>query len=249
MPPVSRQGLFFFVSVAGCSVSSPRPSNRACGSPAHGSPTPFTAGIRRCPPVPEGSGCDNSSIKTDQPKVVTSLGTTWQLGNAPCPRCALDMRARTLLGDQNGVISSGLNPLHDALMGVERPDTANNWLARPKVAGLLTALRHDHRPLDHQVLDELPAGKTLAHLRSILVATGALPPRDERLVAVERWIAATIQSPDDIGEDGLAIDPTVYGVDLWCGSPNAVPPPTGQSFWSAVPCGTRSCRFSSMARR
>ena len=34
------------------SVSSPRPSNRACGSPAHGSPTPFTGGVRRVPARP-----------------------------------------------------------------------------------------------------------------------------------------------------------------------------------------------------
>jgi len=39
----------------------PAASNRACGSPAHGSPTPFTAGIRPCPPVPEGSGVDDDS--------------------------------------------------------------------------------------------------------------------------------------------------------------------------------------------
>jgi len=34
------------------SVSSPRPSNRACGSPAHGSPTPFTGGVRPEPARP-----------------------------------------------------------------------------------------------------------------------------------------------------------------------------------------------------
>jgi transposase len=37
----------------GCSVSSPSPSNRACGSPAHGSPTPFTGGVR---PEPARAG-------------------------------------------------------------------------------------------------------------------------------------------------------------------------------------------------
>ena len=37
----------FASTVAGiASVSSPRPSNRACGSPAHGLPTFFTGGIR-----------------------------------------------------------------------------------------------------------------------------------------------------------------------------------------------------------
>ncbi len=55
------------------SVSSRRPSNRACGSPAHGSPTSFTAGIRRCPgcpPVPEGSGGGDDSEQVDQAEVV-----------------------------------------------------------------------------------------------------------------------------------------------------------------------------------
>ena len=45
----ARFPLMSFIAVALvdlCSVSSSRPSNRACGSPAHGLPTPFTAGIR-----------------------------------------------------------------------------------------------------------------------------------------------------------------------------------------------------------
>ena len=37
----------------GCSVSSPSPSNRACGSPAHGSPMSFTGGVR---PEPARTG-------------------------------------------------------------------------------------------------------------------------------------------------------------------------------------------------
>src|SRR5664280_1266615 len=52
------------------SVSNPRPSNRACGSPAHGSPTSFTAGIRRHPPGPEGSGWGNGPDQVDQPELV-----------------------------------------------------------------------------------------------------------------------------------------------------------------------------------
>ena len=47
---------------------------------------------------------------------------------------------------------------------------------------------------------KLPAGKTLAHLRTALVATGALPPRDERLVALESWIAQTVPARGDLAE-------------------------------------------------
>ena len=51
----------------------PAASNRACGSPAHGSPTPFTAGIRLSPPVPEGPGVDDDSRQGDQPELVRGL--------------------------------------------------------------------------------------------------------------------------------------------------------------------------------
>jgi hypothetical protein len=63
--------LFFSVAVAFLgSVSSSRPSIRACGSPAHGLPTPFTAGIRHHPPGPERPGCDNGSVKADQSELI-----------------------------------------------------------------------------------------------------------------------------------------------------------------------------------
>jgi hypothetical protein len=87
-------------------VSSPRPSNRACGSPAHGSPTPFTAGIRFYPPGPEGSGCSDGSLsgQVDQPELVRRAighdvpagvaGTTVSLGDEdrhPHPGISVDL--------------------------------------------------------------------------------------------------------------------------------------------------------------
>src|SRR6266704_5716801 len=44
----------------------PAASIRACGSPAHGSPTPFTAGIRLPPPGPVRPGGDNDPNKAGQ---------------------------------------------------------------------------------------------------------------------------------------------------------------------------------------
>src|SRR5262245_15663743 len=52
------------------SPPAPAASNRACGSPAHGSPTSFTAGIRSFPPGLVGPGCDNDSVKADQAVLV-----------------------------------------------------------------------------------------------------------------------------------------------------------------------------------
>ena len=44
----------------------PATSNRACGSPAHGSPTSFTAGIRSFPPGLPGPGSDGDPVQADQ---------------------------------------------------------------------------------------------------------------------------------------------------------------------------------------
>jgi hypothetical protein len=42
--------------------------------------------------------------------------------------------------------------------------------------------------LTHQILDQLPAGKPVEHLRSVLVAIGTLPPGDEQMARLERWL-------------------------------------------------------------
>ena len=46
-------------------------------------------------------------------------------------------------------------------------------------------------------------GKPIEHLRAILVATSALPPRDEHLARLERWVARTLAERDDPGQRQL----------------------------------------------
>jgi hypothetical protein len=50
----------------------------------------------------------------------------------------------------------------------------------------LGELAAGERPLTHAALDELPDSKTIRHLRSVLVATGALPPRDEHTIRLQQ---------------------------------------------------------------
>jgi len=135
---------------------------------------------------------------------------TWQLSPRPCQRCVLDQRVRDLLGDTDGRVRPDLAPLQQALAGVERPHTALTWLSRRAVRTILAQISRDHRPLTHETLDELPAGKTLEHLRSVLVATGALPARDERLVKLERWIAKAIDAAVDPAERRV-----LHGYAVW----------------------------------
>ena len=127
-----------------------------------------------------------------------------------CQRCVLDQKVRSLLGDRAGAVRPDLAPLHQALSSVERPDTALVWMARPKVRELLSELASQTRRLTNEILDELPADKTLAHLRSVLAAIGALPARDERLLKLERWITAAISAREDSGERRI-----LHGYAIW----------------------------------
>ena len=52
-------------------------------------------------------------------------------------------------------------------------------------------------PAHPPALDELPASQTLAHLRSVLVAVGALPARDEEMVRLEALPGRTARLPAD----------------------------------------------------
>jgi hypothetical protein len=88
----------------------------------------------------------------------------------------------------------------DHLLAVRHRGAAEGRHAKPAALralpqprpGLLETVRGLPGDLAHEALDTLPPGRTLVHLRSMLVAAGALPARDERLVALERWIGQVI---------------------------------------------------------
>ena len=109
-----------------------------------------------------------------------------------CGRCSLQQRLDGLLRDDTGTIHPQLQALHDNLAGNDRPDTVLSWLNKNTAAAILRELAAGERALTHAALDELPDSKPIKHLRSVLVATGALPPRDEHMIRLERWITATI---------------------------------------------------------
>jgi hypothetical protein len=51
---------------------------------------------------------------------------------------------------------------------------------------------HGEISISHEALDEHDTGQATAYLRSWLVATGILKPREERLVRFERWARQTL---------------------------------------------------------
>ncbi|WP_328974250.1 site-specific integrase [Streptomyces canus] len=112
----------------------------------------------------------------------------------PCPRCTLKQRLHELLAGETGSISSTLQPFHDALASTERAAIAMSWLSKGIVATVLSDLGSGRRPLTHEALDELPEGKVIEHIRSVLVATEVLPRRDEQMIRLERHVKDLVTS-------------------------------------------------------
>ncbi|MFJ9011846.1 hypothetical protein [Streptomyces canus] len=69
-----------------------------------------------------------------------------------------------------------------------------SWLSKGIVATVLSDLGSGRRPLTHPALDELPEGKVVEHIRSVLVAAGVLPKRDEQMIRLERHVKDLITS-------------------------------------------------------
>jgi hypothetical protein len=121
----------------------------------------------------------------------------------PCMRCALRRKLAGLLADGTGDIRPELRALHESLADTSRPATVLGWLDNNTDSSVLRQIATGERPLTHAALDELPDGKPLRHLRTILVATGTLPPRDEQLTRLEAWISRTAAGRPDPGQREL----------------------------------------------
>lgn len=124
-------------------------------------------------------------------------GELTQYRSRRCARCSLQRRLDALLGGDTGQIDPQLHALHEHLANHERPDTVLAWLNKNTASATLRELATGQRALTHAGLDELPDSKPVRHLRTVLVATGVLPTRDEYLIRLKRWISATLANRDD----------------------------------------------------
>jgi hypothetical protein len=100
-------------------------------------------------------------------------GQTGRIHTGRCGRCTVQLRLREVLSDETGTIRPGLQALYQALTAAERPATVEAWLNKSAAPVILRGLAG--KELTHRALDELPAGKTVEHLRSVLAAIGTLP--------------------------------------------------------------------------
>jgi hypothetical protein len=131
-------------------------------------------------------------------KRCASCQETWQLSTAECTRCCLDRRLKQAFTPPGGAAVPELELLREAMVRVDRPDLMLDWLKNPAVRRTLQAIAA-RGVITHEALDTLPPGRTFAHVRSMLVAAGALPARDERLTALVRWIGQAVAGQADPG--------------------------------------------------
>ncbi|WP_250285753.1 site-specific integrase [Frankia sp. CiP1_Cm_nod2] len=110
------------------------------------------------------------------------------LGGRLCERCTLTDQLTTALDDGTGNVSPPLMPLLDAVRAMPRPKSGLAWLRNARVRELLADLAAGRIELTHEALHPLPNWRTVAYLRDLLMACGALPTVDKQLLHHETWL-------------------------------------------------------------
>jgi hypothetical protein len=116
--------------------------------------------------------------------------------------CAWPDVVRTLLAGPNGIVRLELEPVAAALCAVNAR-TGLHWVARARTRTMLSTLAVGTGPVTHAVLDQLEPAAAAMHLRAILVESGVLAPRDERLEALEQAVKRRIARVADPAERKL----------------------------------------------
>jgi hypothetical protein len=124
-------------------------------------------------------------------------GASGQLTAAVCRRCALSDQLDRLLADHTGVVPAPMQALRDYLVAGDRPSSVSGWLRKARARSLLSDVAIGCLPLTHDAFDALEPDNTVRYMRELLVAAGVLPPRDEHLARLERWLHATLDAIAD----------------------------------------------------
>lgn len=173
------------------------------------------AGCGRSRPVRGGSIDRPLCASCTQPdssfwKRCPTCAEATKLTGGPCARCDLRRRLTDLLGGPDGTIASQLQTLYENLAAVELPATVSSWIGHHHTAAILGGLARGDLPIAHDTLDRLRPAKTVEHLRAVLVATGALPDRDEHMARLEAWVTDTIAARPDPHERYLLERYTIW---------------------------------------
>lgn len=127
-----------------------------------------------------------------------------------CLFCRARQWVRARLGDTvSEPVDPRLNSFIDRLAATHDFPQLRQWFLRsPAATTLLTRMAHGQAPIDHDTLDAAAGDRggraiSVEHLRRLLVAAGALPPREEYLARLEAAFARLIEHTP--GEDQMVI--------------------------------------------
>lgn len=110
-------------------------------------------------------------------------------GRPRCFTCQATQQIDAALTGPDHLIRPELKPVRDALLATDTPRSLlNNWHNLPSLH-LLADIAQGRIELAHDALDARPQVFSLTYLRALLVASGALPPRDENAARLHRHIA------------------------------------------------------------
>ena len=122
---------------------------------------------------------------------------SWAAGR--CATCALAEKLTALLGDLPSRQSRGLDGLYHALATAAAPSAVLGWLRRSDAARILADMASGTAPLDLATLDGLAYTGSRRFLERLLIASGAVAPRDSRLAWLETWTEQLVSAtePDE----------------------------------------------------
>lgn len=121
-------------------------------------------------------------------------------GRPRCFACQATQQVDAALAGPDGLIRPELKPVRDALTELRQPRSLlNNWHNLPSLH-LLSDIAGGRVELSHDTLDVRPQTFSVTYLRAMLVATGALPPRDENAARLHHYAAEAV---DDITDPKL----------------------------------------------
>ncbi len=109
----------------------------------------------------------------------------WAAGR--CAACTLGDQLTALLGDPPSRQARGLDGLYRALAEADAPSAVLGWLRHSEAAEILADMASGAAPLDLATLDRLAFTGSRRFLERLLIASGAVPPRDSRLAWLEAW--------------------------------------------------------------
>lgn len=116
-----------------------------------------------------------------------------------CLHCTLaDTVDRLLTDPQTGAILPALLPLARALKTMDRANSGLTWIQQKHVTAFLQHLATTPT-LTHHDIDALPASRTREYVRELLVAHGALEPRDVYRTRFEAWARQALGRLSDPG--------------------------------------------------